>query len=1359
MKKGILILTLLILALFSVSCIYAADVNDTLAASEDTGEIELSHDEMKSTDNNLKTSEEQIVTQTDNEEKMGYPDAGTFLALEYKIHHASSGDTVYLENNYSAEDSWTHEEGISISTSNLVIDGNGHTIDAKGKTRIFYFIFNAENVTIKNITVINAKTDTGGGGAIYWSNSANGSVSGCSFVNCSADYGGAIYWSNSANGSVSGCSFVNCAAELGGGGAIHWQIGSANGNISDCVFINNTDSNGKAIHIAGFASLDRNWFGNTAENYETSPNAYIYGAGLGNWLFLNATVGPNPISIAETADIIFKLYLYNGSITDYTSLAKVDLTLNSNGKLDKNVTGLDEKVTFTPTSPGTGSVTATIGDVAYTTTLTVTDGTTFWDLNKIINGNTNDTITLDKDYAFNQTTDTAFKQGIRITRPVTINGNGHTIDAKGKKSVFYVGANNVTIKNLTIKNAYIKNGYGGAIYLGMVDGCIVSQCNFINNTAKYGGAICGEGPENSVISQCIFINNSAECGGAIYWDSQSGNAYNCVFLNNNGNKGSAIYIVPYSYLTADYCWFGNTATDYDGDLPISGSCTNWMFLNATANPDAIAVSETSDIIFKLYLYNSTSGNITEYDNAPFENLNLTIASTNGNVSKNTAKLGEIIKYNATNIGTGSVTASIENVAYTIELNIKYRPDLSVQSKEADYSSNTVITLVYNSTATGTVNITLKGKNRNYTFEKELNATISLGDIGADEYEVNVIYSGDNVFWNATATGKLTINKANSTLTINDNVTFDYNTNGSTTVSFTDALGVVAEVVGQPNAIVVVNDTTITVSGLNAGNYTLTVTTIPDDNHAEVSKTVNITVNKADTEITLTNETIYLKAGDEVSVLANLTPADAGNLTYTSSNESVAIVQDGKIIAAGVGQALITVSFEGNDNYNAAENKTITVYVSLKDASVSVENETLDLNVDDEYEFKPTVNPSLLPVYYSSSNESVAVVTEYGLLRAVGEGTAIITLTVGNGTTYAINTTNVTVTVSKIPVEISIANATVDLKVLNEIAIGATLTPADAGNLTYTSSNESVAIVQDGKIIAAGAGQALITVSFAGNEIYAAENKTITVTVSKTPTEIASSAVTTVYNNPKNLIVTLKDADGKPISGVNIKIDLNGAKTYTTDNNGQVKVSTKGLAAKTYTAKITFNGNTNYDKSSKNVKVTVKKATPKMTAKKKTFKTSVKTKKYTVTLKDNTGKAIKKAKVTLKVKGKTYKATTNSKGKAVFKIKNLKKKGKYTAVIKFKGNKYYNKATKKAKIKVIVTFKTVSKGSKDKATVKEIQQALKNNGYYLTYDGYYLKIDGIYHSCTERSVKEFQHDKGLKVTGKVDEKTAKKLGII
>ena len=47
--------------------------------------------------------------------------------------------------------------------------------------------------------------------------------------------------------------------------------------------------------------------------------------------------------------------------------------------------------------------------------------------------------------------------------------------------------------------------------------------------------------------------------------------------------------------------------------------------------------------------------------------------------------------------------------------------------------------------------------------------------------------------------------------------------------------------------------------------------------------------------------------------------------------------------------------------------------------------------------------------------------------------------------------------------------------------------------------------------------------------------------------------------------------------------------------------------------------------------------------------------------------------------KTFKAKTNAKGKATFKIKKLTKKGKYSAVIKFKGNKAYKASSKKVKI--------------------------------------------------------------------------------
>ena len=110
------------------------------------------------------------------------------------------------------------------------------------------------------------------------------------------------------------------------------------------------------------------------------------------------------------------------------------------------------------------------------------------------------------------------------------------------------------------------------------------------------------------------------------------------------------------------------------------------------------------------------------------------------------------------------------------------------------------------------------------------------------------------------------------------------------------------------------------------------------------------------------------------------------------------------------------------------------------------------------------------------------------------------------------------------------------------------------------------------------------------------------------------------------------------------------------------------------------GDLNYEAVSRTVKITINKEKTKLAAKNIKFKKAKKFKKYPVTLKAN-GKAIKSVKITLKIKGKTYNAKTNKKGKAVFKIKNLKKRGTYKATVKFAGNNYYNKVNKKVKITV------------------------------------------------------------------------------
>ena len=191
----------------------------------------------------------------------------------------------------------------------------------------------------------------------------------------------------------------------------------------------------------------------------------------------------------------------------------------------------------------------------------------------------------------------------------------------------------------------------------------------------------------------------------------------------------------------------------------------------------------------------------------------------------------------------------------------------------------------------------------------------------------------------------------------------------------------------------------------------------------------------------------------------------------------------------------------------------------------------------------------------------------------------------------------------------------------------------------------------------------------------------TITVTKNPAKIAASAVTATYNVNKYLTIKLTDGKGKALSNVKVTVTLGTSKVYTTDKNGQIKINVATLVPKTYTATIKYAGNAYYVAASKSVKVAVKKATPKLTAKAKTFKVKVKTKKYTITLKNNKGKVMKKAKLTLKVGKKTYKATTNSKGKATFKITKLTKKGKYTAVIKYAGSKYYKALSKKVKITV------------------------------------------------------------------------------
>ncbi|WP_407414948.1 peptidoglycan-binding protein, partial [Methanobrevibacter sp.] len=254
---------------------------------------------------------------------------------------------------------------------------------------------------------------------------------------------------------------------------------------------------------------------------------------------------------------------------------------------------------------------------------------------------------------------------------------------------------------------------------------------------------------------------------------------------------------------------------------------------------------------------------------------------------------------------------------------------------------------------------------------------------------------------------------------------------------------------------------------------------------------------------------------------------------------------------------------------------------------------------------------------------------------------------------------------------------------------------------------------------------------------------------KNDSKLTVNDFTGYYKSNKKLEVKITDGNGNGLSNKTINLTISG-RTYSekTDQYGTARFSINSNPG-TYSAKISF-ADDDYRNQNKDITVKIQKIKTSLSANNlvKYYKDS---KKLTIKFLDNNKKPVASKKIKLTIAGENYYSTTNSKGIVTFAINKV---GNYNAKITFAGDSKYQKS--QANVKVSVKFKTVSKGSKDKAMVKKIQNALKKKGYY---KGYNLKVNGIYDKHTQNAVKQFQKSKGLKVTGKVDQTTAKKLKII
>ena len=257
MKKIILVLMLILLALFSIACVCAGDMNDTVISNQDDSQIELTVIENNNIELNI--DENQAIGEKNpiNEE-----DNGTFTALQQKINNAGDNSTIIFANNYTYDNGFT-ANGILINKS-LTIDGKGYTINASHQSRIFNIV--AANVTLKNITFINGNASCGG--AIIWNHADNGKITDCLFENNEAQDGGAIFWDNGTEGKIIKSTFKSNNVTWRGG-AIQ-IVNASTCEINDCTFDNNNaNRSAGAIYVNNctYISIDNSKFENNQVNY------------------------------------------------------------------------------------------------------------------------------------------------------------------------------------------------------------------------------------------------------------------------------------------------------------------------------------------------------------------------------------------------------------------------------------------------------------------------------------------------------------------------------------------------------------------------------------------------------------------------------------------------------------------------------------------------------------------------------------------------------------------------------------------------------------------------------------------------------------------------------------------------------------------------------------------------------------------------------------------------------------------------------------------------------------------------------------------------------------------------------------
>ncbi len=371
---------------------------------------------------------------------------------------------------------------------------------------------------------------------------------------------------------------------------------------------------------------------------------------------------------------------------------------------------------------------------------------------------------------------------------------------------------------------------------------------------------------------------------------------------------------------------------------------------------------------------------------------------------------------------------------------------------------------------GVATITVKTKDGDFTDSCEV--TVGNGGVPQTVKVTYVDITNNSLFLNAGETTQLNVVVKPENAT---NKKIEYSTTNAN-VATVDANGLV-KAVGEGRAYIYAKSA----DGPSDSVYVYVRKSVTPQPPKEV-KVTNVSVDR---------RYLTLEEGENYTLTATVSPADATNKTvnYSSSDSRVATVDaNGNIKAVKAGYAYIYAkSVDGPYAYSYVTVKAKEIPQPPKEVkvtNVSVDRRYLTLEEGENYTLTATVSPADATnktVNYSSSDSRVATVDANGNITAVKAGSAYIYAKSVDGP-YAYSYVTVKEKAApQPPAEVKVTNITLDTRYLRldagkKYELNYTVYPYNATDktLTWTSSNENVATVENGVITAIGRGSAYIT---------------------------------------------------------------------------------------------------------------------------------------------------------------------------------------------------------------------------------------------------------------------------------------------